>query len=107
MHHHHLRQVTFKQSPELAFEGPGEEKDAHLGLDVIKRRRADDGEADEEDIGLRVGERSESVVIFLSSSIPQSQANRLPIDHHTRGVIVETAREDMISVQVRGHGIEG
>lgn len=48
----------------------GGEVCAHLSLDVIKRWRADDGEADEEDIGLGVGERSESVVIFLSSSIP-------------------------------------
>lgn len=26
----------------------------NLGLDVVERRRADDGEADEEDVGLRV-----------------------------------------------------
>lgn len=36
---------------------PGRRKgtaEAYLGLYVVKRRRADDGEADEEDVGLRV-----------------------------------------------------
>lgn len=71
---------------------------AYLGLDVVERWRADDGKADEEDIGLRVGKRSESVVIFLSRSIPKSQANWLSINHDTRGVVVEAARETGVSV---------
>ena len=61
-----------------------------LGLNVVERRRADDGKADEEDIGLRVRERPKSVVIFLSSSIPETQADGLAIDHYTRRVVVET-----------------
>lgn len=62
---------------------------AYLGSNVVKRWRADDREANQEDVGLRVRERSQAVVIFLSSSIPKSQANWLAIDHHTSGVIVE------------------
>lgn len=71
---------------------------AYLGLDVVKGWRADDGKADEEDIGLRIGERSESVIIFLSSSVPKSQADRLAINHDTRGVVVEAAMETLVSV---------
>ena len=44
----------------------------HLGFDVVEGGRADDGKADEEDIGLGVGKRAKAIVIFLSSSIPQS-----------------------------------
>lgn len=60
-----------------------------LGFDVIERRRADDGETDKEDICLRVGQRSETVVILLAGGIPQTQANRSTIHHHTRGVVIE------------------
>ena len=50
----------------------GWEKGKYLGLDVIEGRRANDGETDEENIGLGVGQRSESVVILLASGIPQT-----------------------------------
>lgn len=64
----------------------------YLGFDVIERGRADDGEADKEDISLRVGQRSETVVILLAGGIPQTQANRSTIHHHTRGVVIETGK---------------
>lgn len=38
-----------------------------------------------------VGERAQAVVIFLSGCIPQSQADRSPVDHHASRVVVETA----------------
>lgn len=66
---------------------------AYLGLHVVERWRADDGKADEEDVSLRVRERSEPVIIFLSSSVPKSQANWLSIDHNTRRVVVEAGRD--------------
>lgn len=61
----------------------------YLGSDVIKGRWADNREADQEHVGLRVGERSETVVIFLSGGIPQSQTNRSAIDHDAGGIVVE------------------
>lgn len=72
-----------------AEEGKSENKETDLGLDVVERRRADDGKADQENIGLGVGERSQPVVILLPSSIPKTQADRLAIDHNTSGVVVE------------------
>jgi hypothetical protein len=33
---------------------------AHLGADVFETRGGDEGEAEEEDIGLRIGQRSEA-----------------------------------------------
>jgi len=72
-----------------------------LCSDVIKRRWADDREADEEDVGLGVGEWSQSVVIFLSCCIPQSQADGLSINHHTGGVVVENCRYVFARERVR------
>jgi hypothetical protein len=43
---------------------------AYLCSNVFKTRRADEREANEEDIRLRVRERSESIVIFLTGGIP-------------------------------------
>lgn len=44
---------------------------------VLEGCRRGDAETNEEDIGLRVGERSQSVVIFLTSSIEQAEGIRL------------------------------
>jgi hypothetical protein len=51
-----------------------------LALDVFKRLRRDDGEANQEDIGLRVRERTKSVVIFLAGRIPETQHVGLAVD---------------------------
>jgi hypothetical protein len=42
----------------------------YLLLDVVKGIRGVDSEADQDDVGIGVGERSETVVIFLASRIP-------------------------------------
>lgn len=65
---------------------------SYLGFHVIKGWRADDREADQENVGLWVGEWSEAVVIFLSGGIPQSQADRSAVDHHAGRVVVEAVR---------------
>lgn len=41
-----------------------------LGSDVLVTRWADEGEADQEDVRLRVGEGSKAIVILLSGGIP-------------------------------------
>lgn len=74
---------------------------SYLGLDVVKRRGADDGEADEENIGLGVGQRSQSVVIFLTSGIPETQANGLAIHHYTRRVVIEAASQVASAIMFR------
>jgi hypothetical protein len=55
-----------------------------LLADVLKGGRGGDGETDEEDVGLRVGERAEPVVILLTSSIKQAERVRLVADPVTR-----------------------
>ena len=62
---------------------------SHLCLDVVEGWGADDGEADEEYVGLGIRQWSQSVVVFLASSVPQSEADGLSIHHDARGVVVE------------------
>jgi hypothetical protein len=43
---------------------------AYLLLDVVERIGRVDGETDEDDVRVRIRERSKTVVVFLTSSIP-------------------------------------
>lgn len=56
-----------------------------LLTDVLKGGRGGDGEADEEDVGLRVRQRAEPVVILLPSSIKEAEGVGLVADPVTRG----------------------
>lgn len=78
---------------------------AYLGLDVVKRGRADDGEADEKDVGLGVGKRPQAIVILLPGGIPKTQADGLAVDHYTRRVIVE-AMVPQEARSARGLGVD-
>ena len=60
-------------------------------------RRADDREADEENVGLRVRERPQAIVIFLACRIPQTEVDGLAVHHDVRAVVVEH-RGDVLSV---------
>lgn len=73
-----------------------------LGADVVKGRRADDGKANEKDVCLGVGQRAKSLVIFLTSGIPETEADGLAINHDTGGVVVEDCRDVLA-----GEGIGG
>lgn len=65
------------------------ERKAYLCLDVVKGWWRNDGEADEEDISLWVGEWAKTVVILLSGGIPKSERDWLAINHHAGRVVVE------------------
>jgi hypothetical protein len=61
---------------------------AHLAGDVLKARRADDAEADEEDVGLGIRERPQSVVVLLTGSIPEPEVDGLAVDHDVGRVVL-------------------
>ena len=62
---------------------------AYLGSHVLVTGRADEREADEEDVGLGVGERTEAVVILLTGGIPKTKGDSLAIDHDICRVVIE------------------
>jgi hypothetical protein len=79
---------------------------SHLGLDVIETRRRNNAEANEEDVGLRVAERAQAVVVLLTGGIPKSQADGLVVDHDARRVVVEDGRDVLAREGVGGVGDE-
>ena len=60
-----------------------------LGLDVLEGSRGDDREARQEHVRLRVGQRSETVIILLTGGIPKTQVDGLVVNHNVGGVVVE------------------
>merc|ERR1719198_1340130 len=44
-----------------------------LRLHVFERRRGDNGESDQEDISLWVRQRAKTIIVLLTSSIPESE----------------------------------
>ena len=56
---------------------------------VLERRRGDDRKADEEDVGLWIGERTKTIVVLLSSSIEKTQCVGLTTNHHCYSVVVK------------------
>lgn len=60
-----------------------------LLLDVLEGRGCDDAVADEEDVRLRVGERAEAVVVFLSGGVEEPECVGIIADHDGHGVVVE------------------
>jgi len=60
--------------------------------DVLKRRRAHEREANNENIGLRIREGPQSIVVLLASGIPKTKADWFMIHHDICRVIVEYGR---------------
>lgn len=55
----------------------GATRHSYLVEDIVKRVGAVDGEADKDEIRLRVRQRPKPVVLFLAGSIPQGELDRL------------------------------
>mmetsp|Transcript_8069 Transcript_8069/g.16119 ORF Transcript_8069/g.16119 Transcript_8069/m.16119 type:complete len:214 (-) Transcript_8069:10-651(-) len=64
-----------------------------LGLHVLKAGRADDRKADQKHISLRVRQRAQTIVIFLSGGIPKSQVDWLAVNHDIGRVVIEHGRD--------------
>ena len=62
---------------------------AHLLLDVVKRIGRVDSETDQDNVGIGVGKRAETVIIFLTSRIPKSEFNVLVINLDIGDVVFE------------------
>lgn len=62
---------------------------SYLLLDVVKRIGRVDGEADEDNVRVGVGERAETVVIFLASGIPKGELDVLAVNLYIGNVVLE------------------
>jgi len=61
----------------------------HLLTDVVQRIRRVDGEADQDDVRVRVGQRAQTVVVLLTGRIPQRKLDMLAIDLDIGDVVLE------------------
>jgi hypothetical protein len=58
-------------------------------LNVVERVGGVDGEADQDDVGVGVGQGAETVVVFLTSRIPKGQLDVLVVDLDVGDVVLE------------------
>lgn len=72
-----LRGTTSKALFSLSGYGGGVEGGTYLVQYIVERVRAVDGEANKDEIRLGVGEWSQTVILFLTCSVPQSQLHCL------------------------------
>lgn len=61
----------------------------NLLLDVVKRVWRVDRETDQDDMRVGVGQRTETVIIFLTRRIPKSELNVLAIHLYIGDVVLE------------------
>ena len=69
--------------------GRGEITRTDLLLYVVERVRGVDGEADEDDVRVWVGERPETVVVFLAGRIPERELDVLAVNLDVGDVVLE------------------
>jgi len=60
-----------------------------LLLNVVQRVRGVNGEADQDDMGVGITERTETVIVLLSSRIPQGKLDVLSIDFDIGHIVLE------------------
>jgi hypothetical protein len=73
-----------------------------LALDVVVRVLADDREADQEDVGLRVRQGTQAIVVLLAGGIPQAKIDGLAVHHDVGRVVVEHGRDVLAREGVGG-----
>jgi hypothetical protein len=73
-----------------------------LGRHVLERDRIDDREADEEDVGVGVRERAQSVVLLLTGCVPETELDRLVAGRQVDDVVVEDGGNVVLGKAVVG-----
>lgn len=68
---------------------------------VLERRRIHNAEANEKHVGLRIGERAQTVVVFLAGRVPQSDVDCFVVDHYISRIVVEHSRDVLAWERVR------
>jgi hypothetical protein len=71
----------------------------YLLLDVLEGIRGIDRETNEDNVGIRVRERTETVVVFLTGRIPQRELNVFTIDFYIGDVVLENSRDIDLSTE--------
>jgi len=65
-------------------------------LDIAQRGLGVNRVGDQENIRVRVRERTQAIVIFLSGSIPEAERDRAAVHHDVGSVVVEHSRDVLV-----------
>lgn len=68
---------------------PSETQKTHLFLDIIERVGRVNRKADQNDVRIRVGERAQAVIVFLTCRIPKSEFDMFAINIDIGDVVLE------------------
>lgn len=76
----------------------------YLVEDVVQRVGAVDGEADKDQVRLRVGERAQAVVLLLPGRVPERQLDNLAAGavDRVRDVVLKDGRDVFLPVALAG-----
>jgi len=77
-----------------------------LGGDVLKGGWADDAEADEEDIGLGIAQRTKTVIVLLAGSIPEAKVHSFAVNNKVGTVVVKNSWNVLTGESISGKGDE-
>lgn len=67
----------------------GGRRDVPFCADVLERVRARDGEGDEDDVRLGVGEGPQALVVFLPCGVPEGELDGFAVDAAVGDVVFE------------------
>lgn len=73
----------------------------HFILYIRETSREVDGEHDEDDVALRVAQRSEAVVLLLARGVPQRELDELPVERDLRDVVLEHGGDVRLKQQAK------
>jgi hypothetical protein len=74
---------------------------AHFLLHVVQGVWGVDGKAYEDNVRIRITQRAETVIVLLSSGIPQSQLNMLAINFDIGNIVLKNRRDVDLGFTVR------
>ena len=74
---------------------------AHFLLYVVEGVWRVDGKAYEDDVGIRITQRAETIVVLLASGIPQSQLDVLAINFDIGNIVLKYRRDVDLNFAVR------
>lgn len=91
-----LRYPLLKSNPKLVSSSDESKKKntgsaMYLFLDVVKRIGRIDSEANQDDVRIRIRERTETIVILLTSSIPQGKFYVFSVDLYIGNIVFENS----------------
>lgn len=88
----------------LYFLSPQETQKTHLFLDIIERVGRVNRKADQDDVRIRVGERAQAVIVFLTCRIPKSEFDMFAINIDIGDVVLEDSGNiDLVEGGKRGY----